>query len=281
MVSASQNPTRRPKLGVLAGGGTLPQLLIEACRREGRDFFVIAFPDFVDPALAAASGAAAYAALPPEQTGAILKRLRAEGAVEVTLAGSVRRPRSLLALRPDARGAKLLMKMARGWRGDDFVLRAIVHEIEADGFRVVGAETAAPELLMGAGPLGAIAPEPHHAADIALGVRAARELGARDRGQAVIVADGRVLNQETSRGTAAMMENRDPAARGGVLVKVAKPGQERRVDLPSIGADTVRQAAAAGLAGIALEAGGGLVLGRDAVARAADAAGLFVVGVAV
>ena len=268
------------KLGVLAGGGQLPARVIEACRRQGRPYFVIAFRGFTDPATVEA---APHAWLALEKVGSVLQRLHQEAVVEVVLAGPVRRPERWLALRPDGRAIRLLLKMFRHWRGDDHVLSLVVRELEGDGFRVVGAEAVAPELLMPAGPLGRHAAADRHQKDIAVGIAAARDLGARDRGQAVIVSGGCVLGLETAGGTAALLSGsvRDPATRGGVLVKIAKPHQERRVDLPSVGVDTVRQAAAAGLAGIALEAVGSLVIGRDEVARAADAAGLFVVGATV
>ncbi len=270
----------RPKLGVLAGGGQLPAQVIAACRTEGRAHFVIAFEGFTDPA-AVAGAPLAWTAL--EKVGGILRRLREEGVREVVLAGPVRRPTKWLALRPDGQALRLLFKMLRNWHGDNHVLSLVVQEIEAAGFTVVGAEAVAPDLLMPAGPLGRYSPDDRQRADIALGVASARDLGRRDRGQAVIVAHGKVLGLETRRGTAALLDGsvREPAARGGVLVKIVKPGQERRVDLPSVGVDTIRQAAAAGLAGIALEAGGSLVIGRADVARAADEAGLFVVGIPV
>ncbi len=265
---------------MLAGGGQLPARVIAACRSQGRPFFVIAFRGFTDPATVQGTPHA-WTAL--ETVGATLRRLHNEGVEDVVLAGPVRRPANWLALRPDWRAVKLLVKMFRNWRGDDHVLSLVVRELEADGFRVVGAEAVAPELLMTLGPLGRHTPASRHENDIAVGIAAARELGRRDRGQAVIVSGGRVLGLETAGGTAALLSGsvRDPATRGGILVKIAKPGQERRVDLPSVGVETVAQAAAAGLAGIALEAGGSLVIGREEVARAADEAGLFVVGVTV
>jgi len=268
------------KLGVLAGGGQLPVRVIAACRRQGRPYFVIAFRGFTEPATVEFTP---HAWVPLEKVGSVLRRLHAEGVDEVVLAGPVRRPADWLALRPDWRAVRLLLKMFRNWRGDDHVLSLVVRELEGDGFRVVGAEAVAADLLMPAGPIGRHPALDRHQRDIAVGIAAARELGARDRGQAVIVSGGRVLGLETAGGTAALLSGsvRDPATRGGVLVKIAKPHQERRVDLPSVGVDTVQQAAAAGLAGIALEAGGSLVIGREEVAAAADAAGLFVVGVPV
>ena len=267
------------KLGVLAGGGRLPACIIAACRRQARPYFVIAFEGFTDPATVSGSP---HAWIKLEKVGATLRRLHQEGAREVVLAGPVRRPTKWSSLRPDWRAICLLAKMLRRWHGDNHVLSQVVKELEADGFRVVGAEAVAPELLVRPGPLGRHRPDDRQGADIALGVAAARDLGRRDRGQAVIVANGRVLGRETAGGTAALLDGtvRLREARAGVLVKITKPGQERRVDLPSVGVDTVRQAAAAGLGGIALEAGGSLVIDYDEVVRAADEAGLFVVGVA-
>ena len=267
-----------PKLGVLAGGGQLPVRVIAACRARRQPFFVIAFNGFTDPATV---DGAPHAWMPVEKVGAILSRLHAEDVSEVVLAGPVRRPGSLLTLRPDLRGVLLLLRMVRRWRGDDHVLTQVVREIEGDGFRVVGAEDVAPELLMPRGPLGSLNPDDSCQQSITIGIAAARELGRDDRGQAVLMAGGRVVAREGAGGTARLLADAVASqnARGGVLVKIVKPGQERRVDLPSVGVDTVAQAASAGLAGIALETGGSLVIDRDAVIRAADGAGLFVVGI--
>jgi DUF1009 family protein len=267
-----------PKLGVLAGGGQLPVRVIASCRTRGQPFFVIAFEGFTDPATVEHTP---HAWMPLEKVGAILSRLHAEGVSDVVLAGPVRRPGSVFSLRPDRRGILLLLRMLRRWRGDDHVLTQVVREIEADGFRVVGAEDVAPELLMPLGSIGSLLPDEPRRRSIRVGVDAARELGRQDRGQGVVVADGDIVAREGAGGTMRLLAEVavNPAARGGVLVKIAKPGQERRVDLPSVGVETVAQAARAGLAGIALEAGGSLVIGRNAVAEAADAAGLFVIGV--
>jgi DUF1009 family protein len=267
-----------PKLGVLAGGGQLPVQVVAACRARHQPFFIIAFAGFTDPATV---DGVPHAWMPVERVGAILARLHAEGVSDVVLAGPVRRPGSLLSLRPDWRGLKLLLRMLRRWRGDDHVLTQVVREIENDGLRVVGAEDVAPELLMPSGPLGSFSPDERCRRAISLGVAAASELGRRDRGQAVLVVDGQVVAREGAGGTTRMLADAaaSQVARSGVLVKMAKPGQERRVDLPSVGAETVVQSARAGLAGIALEAGGSLVIDREGVVRAADDAGLFVVGV--
>ena len=120
--------------------------------------------------------------------------------------------------------------------------------------------------------------------DIQVGELAAKALGAEDKGQAVVAKDGVAVAQEDRRGTAAMLNDlavsgHHSEAIGGVLVKVTKPAQDRRVDLPAIGCETIEQAQAAGLAGIAVSAGGAILLDREAIVAAADQAGLFVIGI--
>ncbi|MFM7345300.1 MAG: UDP-2,3-diacylglucosamine diphosphatase LpxI domain-containing protein, partial [Tagaea sp.] len=137
----------------------------------------------------------------------------------------------------------------------------------------LGAQDVVPELLAPEGALGAVAPA---SAEIAFGLAAAKAWGGTQKGQAVLVRDGAVVAREGRGGTAAMLRGHD--ARGAVLVKAAMPGQERRVDLPTIGPDTVAQARDAGLRGIAVEAGAALILDRAETAAAADAAGLFLAG---
>jgi len=149
---------------------------------------------------------------------------------------------------------------------------------------MIGADDVVSDLLAPQGLLGAIAPEAEAKADIALGIEVALGLGALDVGQAVVVQQGLVLGVEAAEGTDALIERCAGLRRsgfGGVLVKVKKPGQERRADLPTIGVSTVTAVAAAGLGGIAVEAGGTLVMDRVAMAAAADRAGVFVIGVPV
>lgn len=169
--------------------------------------------------------------------------------------------------------------------GDDGLLSALVRELETvEGFRVVGPESLLPESLATAGVYGVVRPDEQALRDIERGIDVARGIGDLDVGQAAVVQAGLVLAVEAVEGTDAMLERCRGLRRegpGGVLVKVRKPGQESRVDLPTIGVSTVEGAAAAGLDGIAVEAGGGLVVDRAAVVERADEAGLFVIGVAV
>lgn len=266
-------------LGILAGGGDLPARLIEACRRAGRAVFVVAFEGQCDPATV--SGVP-HAWVRLGAAGRTLRHLKEAGAVDLVMAGAIRRP-SLAALRPDAWAAKFLLKTGAMALGDDGLLRALIRELEAsEGFRVVGVESLMPAALAEEGPLGRIAPDEGARADIRRGLEVAKAMGALDVGQGAVVQEGLVLAVEAIEGTDAMLARAATLkreGRGGVLAKARKPDQEGRADLPTIGVATVKNAAAAGLAGIAVEAGGALIVDRDAVAAAADAAGLFVLGV--
>jgi hypothetical protein len=270
-----------PKLGILAGGGDLPRRLIDAARAQGREVFVVAFRDQTDPETAEAAPSF-WTRL--GNAGEILDRLRAEGVRELVLAGPVKRP-SLLSLRLDARAAKFMAQIGRRAFGDDGLLGAIVRALEEEeGFRVVGIHEVLQDVLADAGPYGRLRPDERAGADIARAVEVVRALGALDVGQGAVVQQGIVLGVEAVEGTDALLRRAGELRRegpGGVLVKLAKPGQERRIDLPTVGLATVRGAKAAGLRGIAVEAGGALVVDRTRVIAACDEAGLFLVGIEV
>jgi len=269
-----------PKLGIVAGGGPLPGRLVAACRAQGRDCFVLAIKDHADPALLPAGAPQAWIAL--GEGGRGIELLQANGVRDLVMVGPVRRP-SLLSLIPDKRTARFLARIGMRALGDDGLLRAVVAELEGEGFRVVGVDTILEGLVALPGIWGRIKPDAQAESDIALGLKEARALGAGDMGQAVAVQNGTVLAREDEEGTDALIRRAGKlraAGVGPVLVKTAKPGQERRVDLPTIGAATVAAAAAAGFAGIAVEAGTTLVADRERAIAEADAAGLFLVGIA-
>lgn len=204
------------------------------------------------------------------------------------LAGIVARP-NLKNLKPDLRGlAALPGALAAARKGDDGLLSFLISEFEREGFAAEGAHQVMSELLLTKGPFGRHKPGRAHLADIARAHEAARAVGALDAGQGAVVCEGLILALEAQEGTDAMLirvANLPEGVRGtsrrkrGVLAKACKPGQERRVDLPTLGPMTIRRAAEAGLAGIVGEAGLTLVLERNLVKSLADELGLFVVGV--
>ena len=272
------------KLGLIAGGGALPAEVADHCRRAGRDYFVIRLKGFAGPELAQHPGADVALG----QLGKCIKLLREAGCKAICFAGVVTRP-DFSTLVPDLRGmAALPGVIAAARKGDDALLRRVVQEFEKEGFKVEGAHEVEGGLTLPAGPLGRHAPGPEHQADIARALNVAREIGRLDVGQGAVVCDGLVLAVEAQEGTDAMLRRvaelpgairGSPEKRRGVLAKAAKPIQETRIDLPTIGLGTVQRAARAGLAGIAGEAGRLLVVDREQVIAMADELGLFIVGV--
>lgn len=265
------------RLGIIAGGGDLPRMLIEACRKSDRDFFVLALEDHADFQLADVP----HAWVRLGAAGKVLQLARRNGIDEVVMAGHVARP-SLAGLRPDWRALRLLTRVAGRAFGDDGVLRSVVREFESEGFRVVAPDSILHDLKPPPGPLGRHAPDEPAERDIARGVAVLNALGDADVGQAVVVQDGLVLGIEAIEGTDALLTRCGGLRRGGkggVLVKLRKRNQEQRTDLPAIGPETVRRAAAAGLRGIAIEADGTLVLQRSETVALADEAGLFVTAI--
>jgi DUF1009 family protein len=273
------------KLGLIAGAGGLPVEIVRACEVAERPIFVVRLGGLADPAIAEARGIEAGVA----EWGKVFAALKKEGCEQVCFAGHVPRP-DFANLKPDMRGlAALPGIIAAARKGDDALLRQIMHEIEREGFVVEGANDVLSSLTISVGVLGKHAPAERHAADIEKAIRAARALGEQDIGQGVVVANGLVLAVEAQEGTDAMLRRcaELPAALRsnggepvGVLAKAVKPNQDRRIDLPAIGPATVMGAARAGLAGIVGEAGSLLVIDRAAVIQTADDLGLFVVGVA-
>jgi hypothetical protein len=272
------------KLGLVAGGGGLPLALAEHCRTVGRAYFVIRLRGFAEPAMDAHPGDVAGIA----EIGRIVHLARAAGCEALCFAGSVRRP-DFAALKPDLRGLAWLPGAVMAARnGDEALLRFLMGEFEKEGFAIEGAHEVMGDLTLPAGPLGRFAPRPEHGIDIARALDIARSIGALDIGQAAVVCDGLVLAVEAQEGTDALLRRvaelpadvrGAPGRRKGVLAKVAKPIQEDRVDLPTIGLATIAGADCAGLAGVVGVTGKMLVVDRAAVAAAADAAGLFVAGV--
>ena len=267
------------KLGILAGGGPLPARIVEACLASGRDVFVIAFEHDTDPKTCEG---VPHLWVPLGKVGTTIDRLKSEGCVEVVFAGPVRRP-SFSKLKPDMRAIKLLGKIRKAaGQGDDAILSILVEEFESEDFRVVGADELLSDVAAPKGDLTERAPDESDEKDIELGVRVAQALGALDVGQAVVVQQGVVLGVEAIEGTEALLKRCAGVKRegqGGVLVKLKKPQQERRADLPAIGADTVRQAAETGLNGIAVEEGQSLILDRGEVIAEANRLDLFVTGI--
>ena len=272
-------------LGLIAGGGELPRAVAMAARNAGRAVFVVPLTGSVTEDWIKDFP---HEFLSPGEPGRIIKALKGAGVAEVLLAGKVDRPK-FQDLKLDAKGVLLLPKaIAAAKKGDDALLRFIVGICEDAGLTAISVAQAAPALVAEEGVLGAVVPDAEHRADIERAFKIVHALGALDVGQAAVVCEGLALSVEAAEGTDAMLL-RIPGLREslrgtadkkrGVLAKALKPLQDAKTDMPVVGVQTVRNAAAAFLAGIAVEAGAALILDKQAVAAEADRLGLFVVGV--
>ncbi len=270
-------------LGVIAGGGRLPLVLADYARDAGLPYYVIRLKGSADAAMEAHPGEERRI----DALGGTIKALRAAGCDRIVLAGIVARP-DFTSLRPDWRGVQALPRIVKAAKqGDDALLRAVTAEFEREGFAVVGADEVLEGLRAAEGAIAGAAPSEEAVGDIARARDLLAAISPFDVGQGVVVCNGLVLAVEAQEGTDRMLArvaelSRDirgaPDDRRGVLVKQLKAGQDRRIDLPTIGLATVRAADAAGLAGIAVQAGACIVLDRDEVIAAANAAGLFIWG---
>jgi hypothetical protein len=271
------------KLGIIAGGGGLPLALAQHCAASSRPYYVAQIEHFADADFSGHPGGV-------HNIGAIKARIDAlkdAGCDAIVFAGYVTRP-DFAKLQLDEMAVAILPAvMAAAREGDDALLRVLIQAHADAGFSVSGADEIAEGLKAKAGQWGAIAPNEQGRADIKKAAETAAAIGALDIGQGAIVCDGLVLAVEAQEGTDQMLKRvaglraeirGTPEARRGVLVKRAKPIQDRRIDLPIIGLATLENAAAAGLAGIAVEAGGALAIDRDKLIAAADEAGLFLYG---
>ena len=267
-------------LAIVAGRGDLPRLLAEDCARRGLPYRVVVFDgvrlDWLAP----------HPVIPAsfEKPGRLFAAMRAAGCTAVTFAGGIVRP-ALRPLRFDWTMWRLAPRLVSGIRsGDDSTLRLVARIFESAGFTVRAPHEILPDLVARAGVLGRVAPSERDRADAARGAAIVAALGVADVGQAAVVGRGICLGLESIQGTDALLDFVARTGAGyrpagaGVLYKAPKPGQDLRLDLPAIGPSTVRGAAAAGLAGIAVQAEGVMILGYGETVAAADAAGLFLWG---
>lgn len=273
------------RLAIIAGGGLLPTYVAEAARAAGEDPVIVALKNEADRRWDGYD----HAVIGIGDLRELDRLFVRYGIGRVVMSGSVRRRPEWREVRPTLR---TLLKMPSAIRtvlsgGDDTVLQMVIKLIEGNGRRVVGAHEIAPDLLAAVGPLGASAPDQDDRRDIARAAEAADALGRLDIGQGAVSIGGRVVAVEGLEGTDGMLERvaglreagRISPRRRGALVKLCKPQQDIRADLPAIGVSTILNAKKAGLGGVAIEAGRSLVLDRAAVIKAADENGIFVCGI--
>ena len=268
-------------LGIIAGGGELPTQIAKLVTQQGRKVFIIALKGFAEKSVESFP----HVWMDLGKIGKIMQHLRAAQCRELTLIGWLKRS-DYWRVKTDAMGKKLLMKILLSkHKGDDGLLRTIIQFLTKEGFVLTGAENFLQDNFLSQGMYTSHAPSAQQKKDIELGFRVVRALGALDIGQSCVVCRGVVLAVEAAEGTDSMIDRvglleaelRGSAKRrDGVLVKLAKPQQDLRVDRPTVGAVTVEKAVKAGLAGIAIAANQVLVVDRDAMLTHAQKHGVFV-----
>jgi len=283
MTAASTSGSDGP-LAMICGGGTMPLAVAQSVTSRGRDVVLFGLRGTADRAN--------IEQFPHHwvhigQIGKFMRLARAAGCRDVVFIGSLVRP-SLWHVRPDLKALQIMPRVVAAFRGgDDHLLSGMSRIIEQDGFRLLGAHDVAPEILVPEGALGRVQASPQDREDIAVGFGCLRAIGPYDVGQAVVVAGKHVLAVEAAEGTDQMLariaemraNGRLRSTVGGVLVKAAKPNQDRRFDLPSIGPKTIDGVVRAALGGIAVVAGETIIAEPEQVIVKADRANIFVVGI--
>jgi len=264
------------RIGLIAGSGRFPVLFAETARRRGVEVFAVAHRGETDPELERVVAGIAW--IFPGELDAMIGALRASAVRRAVMVGGITKRRLFREFRPDARAMALIARV--GQVRDDLVLRAVAAELESEGIAVVASTLYLQEIVPGAGVLGARVPTADEWRDIRFGFRAAKVIGQFDIGQSVVVRSGAVIAVEGIEGTDATIRRAGELANGDVvLVKVCKPTQDTRFDLPAVGPATVTALAQVNGRALAIEAGSTVILDRDEMVALANRADIAVVAV--
>lgn len=264
------------KIGIIAGSGQFPLLFARAARAQGRQVYVAAHKGESSPELDAVADGICWVKL--GQLGKVINFFRKEGVDEAVLLGAITKTRIFKDVWPDLKGLTLWNRIKV--RQDDQILRAVAEALQEEGIKILESTLYLQHLLFPKGVLTRKKPSPEQLADIKFGWQMAREVGRLDIGQCVVVRDRTVLAVEAIEGTdAAIQRGGSLGKEQAVVVKVKKPGQDFRFDLPAIGTRTIESMEQVKAAVLAVEAGQALLFDGDAVIERADRAGLVVVGI--
>ena len=269
----------KSKIALIAGNGSLPEKVILDFLKSNRDIFVILIGNTPAPP---SIDKVPHAIINIGLIGKCISTLRKENITDIVFAGGLQRPK-IKDLRLDATGIKLVAKITKAkFIGDNSLLSLIIDFFEKAGFNIIGVDQILPEILMPKGIIGKIKPTHSEFNDIKSGSKLARNIGSLDIGQSVIIQDGIIIGVEAIEGTDELIKRCSKlqiGGKGGILIKMKKPNQDIRIDLPTIGTKTVETAHDNGLAGIAIEADSALIIDQELVAKTADKLGIFVIGI--
>jgi len=267
------------RLGLIAGNGRFPFLVLDAARAAGHDVTVIAlkeetFPDLA--ALASQPPAAAFHWISIGQLGQCISLLRTAGISQAVMAGQVKHTK-LFDIKPDWTLGRVLMRLAT--RNTDSIISGVADVLRDEGIDLIDSTAFLAPLLARAGVLTKRPPTDEERADLEFGCRIADSVASLDIGQTLAVKAAAVVAVEAMEGTDAVIARAGQLAGQGVcIVKVAKPGQDMRFDVPVVGVSTIDAMIAAGATALSVDAGKTLMIDGDAIMRAADEAGICIVG---
>jgi DUF1009 family protein len=277
-VSTFSEPTREsqgeePALGLIAGNGVFPLLVARGAREAGVPVIAVAHVGETEAAIEAEVDACTWVRV--GELGRIIRTFKRAGCTRAVMAGGIRKARLFREFRPDLRGAAFLARMRTLY--DDKLLRGIAAELESEGIAVMASTAFLPKLVPAAGRLSKRGFRSRERADVELGRRVAKAIGSFEIGQTVVVKNGLVIAVEGVEGTDAAIRRGGELARGrSVVVKVAKPQQDLRFDVPAVGPATLRLMSEVGATALAVEAGRTILLERDELIAVANAAGIAV-----
>ena len=271
MPEANTNPTN---WGLIAGNGRFPFLVLEGARSQGIEMAVIALKEEASPELEKAARRVHWVSL--GELSKTIDLMHQEGVTQAVMAGQVKHNKIFSSIRPDWKLAKLLFSLPR--KNTDALIGAVARVLEDEGIRLVDSTLFLKPLLPEAGVLTRRAPNEHEAEDIAYGRSLAQQIAGMDIGQTVVIADRACVAVEAMEGTDEVVARAARIAAGKplVVVKVSKPDQDMRFDVPVIGLPTIQQMRDASATALAVDAARTLLFDKKQLIELADAAGIAI-----
>jgi len=273
-VTLSSSDADALQLGLIAGNSRFPLIFIEAARREKVSLVVVAHQGETPPEIAALVPNVTWVHV--GELGKIISTFQTAGVTQAVMAGGIHKSGALTNIRPDERGLAFISKLPS--LKDDVILRGVAQELESEGITVVESTRFLSSLLPQSGILTETEPDEQQWQDIRFGFAAARDIGRWDIGQSVVVKRGAVIAVEGIEGTnAAIQRGGELGGPGTIVVKVSKPQQDLRFDVPAVGPDTITTMQSVQAVALALEAGKTLMIDKDEFLRRANACGISIV----
>ena len=264
----------RQKIGLIAGNGQFPLLIAQAAQSKGWEVCAVGYQGETDPLLADHVTVLEWLYL--GQIKKMIKFFRVNGIKDAVMIGGVTKTKMFTNVRPDTKAISLIAGMRH--THDDAILRAFADLLEKEGIRIHASTFLLPELLAPAGVWTRRKPSRSELEDIRLGWKIAKEIGRLDIGQCVVVAGGTILAVEAIEGTDAAITRGGALAKGeAIVVKVCKPNQDTRFDIPAIGQNTMETMHKAEIKSLAVEAGKAVVFDRDTMIQYANQCGMTII----